>query len=237
MLPTELLGSTAAAWGIGLSAAQLDSFERYARELLSWNRHTNLTTIVEPREIAVRHMLDSLALALLWSPEGPASLVDIGSGAGFPGLPLKIVWPATRVLLVESVGKKAEFLRHVAAELGLDGVEVSDRRAEDIGRDGHYRESFAFATGRAVAALPVLAEYCLPLVQVGGLFAAPRGVNVAAELASAQAALETLGGGATELREVRLPGIEARTIVVVRKLRSTDQRYPRRVGVPGKRPL
>ncbi len=237
MLPAELLSSAAAELGIRLSPAQLDRFERFAHELLSWNRHTNLTTIVEPREIAVRHVLDSLTLALLWPVEGPASLVDIGSGAGFPGLPLKIVWPATHVLLVESVAKKAEFLRHVAAELGLDGVEVSAERAEVIGRDLRYRERFAFATGRAVAALPVLAEYCLPLVEVGGLFAAPRGSQGAAELVAAETALATLGGGQAELRQVTLPDVGARGIVVVRKLRSTDLLYPRRVGVPGKRPL
>jgi len=237
MLPTELLRATAAAWGVDLSSAQLDRFERYAHELLSWNRHTNLTTIVEPREIAVRHLLDSLALAPLWPVGGPASLVDVGSGAGFPGLPLKIVWPDAYVLLVESVGKKAEFLRYVAAELGLDKLEVSAARAEDIGRDERYRERFAFATGRAVAALPVLAEYCLPLVEVGGVFAAPRGADAATEAQAAAQAFETLGGGQAELREVLLPGIEARGIVVVRKLRSTDTRYPRRVGVPGKRPL
>lgn len=237
MLPRELLRSVAGEWGIGISDAQLDRFDRYAHELLRWNRHTNLTSIVEPREIAVRHMLDSLSLARLWPGDGPASLVDIGSGAGFPGLALKIVWPATRVLLVESVGKKAEFLRYVAAELGLDNVEVSAVRAEAVGRDPRYRERFAFATGRAVAALSVLAEYCLPLAEVGGMFAAPRGSDAATELAASAAALLLLGGGEPELRKVILPGVEPRGVVVVRKLRSTNERYPRRTGVPAQRPL
>lgn len=237
MTPRDLLATTANTWGIPLSAMQLDQFERYAAELMRWNQHTNLTTIVEPQAIMVRHFLDSLALAQVWANEPPRSLADIGTGAGFPGLPLKLLWPQLRLLLVESVGKKTEFLQHMVATLALSDVEISTARAEELGQQPHYREQFGAVTARAVATLNVLAEYCLPLCEVGGLFVAPKSTDGPPEAEAARTALERLGGQLVAIEPVHLPGVEARTLVVVRKVQETPGQYPRRVGIPAKRPL
>jgi 16S rRNA (guanine527-N7)-methyltransferase len=236
-MPRNLLSTTATSWGIRLSDYQLDQFERYMAELIQWNSHTNLTTIVEPRAITIRHFLDSLALARIWADQTPSSLADIGTGAGFPGLPLKLLWPDMRLLLVESVGKKTEFLQHVVNVLGLEKVEISTARAEELGRQPRFREQFEAVTARAVATLNVLAEYCLPLCAVDGLWVAPKSADVDAEQAAATSAIQQLGGELQEVRAIHLPDVEDRTLVVVRKVQRTPERFPRRVGVPTKRPL
>ncbi len=237
MTPRELLATTAGAWDITLTSSQLDQFDRYADELQRWNSHTNLTTIVEPEAIMVRHFLDSLALATVWQGQQPATLADIGTGAGFPGLPLKLLWPKLRLLLVESVGKKTEFLAHLVNTLGLDDVEISTARAEELGQQSRYREQFDATTARAVATLNVLAEYCLPLCELGGWFIAPKSSEGPREAAEAERAIQKLGGVVELIQPVRLPQLEERTIVVVRKVQPTPPNYPRRVGVPLKRPL
>jgi 16S rRNA (guanine527-N7)-methyltransferase len=237
MFPHDLMIATAAAWGLALTPAQLDQYGRYAAELTRWNEHTNLTTITDPRDIAIRHMLDSLALARVWPDASPPSLADIGTGAGFPGLSLKILWPDTRLLLAESIGKKTEFLRHVVATLGLREVEVITARAEDLGRDSRYREQYAAVAARAVAAMDVLAEYCLPLCRVGGTFVAPKGTDGEQEAVAAAAAIEQLGGRLREIVPYQLPDVESRMIVVIDKIRATPEQFPRRPGIPQKRPL
>lgn len=237
MMPRELLQITTSEWGLHLSAAQLDQFEQYAAELARWNARTNLTSITETRAIVIRHFLDALTLALAW-PEGtPSSLADIGTGAGFPGLPLKLLWPDLRLLLVESVGKKAEFLAHIVHTLGLAEVEISMARAEEIGQRAQYREQFALTTGRAVARLQVLAEYCLPLCRIDGRFIAPKSADSSPELEAAQGAIQTLGGRYEQTLAVQLPETEPRALIVVRKVLPTPPQYPRRVGIPLKRPL
>ena len=237
MTPRDLLASTASSWGISLSTTQQDQVERYAAELTRWNQHTNLTTIIDSQAIVVRHFLDSLALAQVWSANPPSSLADIGTGAGFPGLPLKLLWPQLRLLLVESVGKKTEFLQHMVATLALSDVEISTARAEELGQQRRYREQFTAVTARAVAPLNVLAEYCLPLCQVDGLFVAPKSADGPHEAEAARNALLRLGGQLVAIEPVHLPGVEARTLVVVRKVQETPAQYPRRVGIPTKRPL
>src|SRR5262245_42980069 len=157
----DLLATTAATWGLPLSQLQLDKFATYAAELRRWNTRVNLTAISDEQEIVIRHFLDSLRCALSWGTP-PHSLVDVGAGAGFPGLPLKILHPDMRLVLVESVAKKAAFLRHIAAELHLDQVNIVVDRAEVVGRDVAHRERYDAAVARAVAELRVLAEYCLP---------------------------------------------------------------------------
>jgi 16S rRNA (guanine527-N7)-methyltransferase len=231
-----LLVSTAAAWGLSLGADTLAQFQIYADELASWNAHTNLTAISDRQGIYVRHFLDSLALARHWGDQ-PASLVDLGSGAGFPGLPLKLLCPELELLLVDSVGKKTAFLTAMVARLGLTGVRVFTGRAEELGRDPRERERHAVVTARAVADLRVLAEYGLPLLRPGGLLLAPKGIAAAAEAAAAATALATLGGVLLEVAPVELPGAEPRAIVVISKVAPTDARYPRPVGVPARRPL
>jgi 16S rRNA (guanine527-N7)-methyltransferase len=232
----NLLESTTAAWGLPLSAAQLDQFATYAAELRPWNERVNLTTITDPDEIATRHFLDSLRCALSWG-EAPRSLIDIGAGAGFPGLPLKILRPELQLTLVESIAKKAAFLEHIVGLLGLSGVQVVVGRAEAAGRDPAHRERYDVAVARAVAELRVLAEYCLPLVCVGGRFLAPKGGQVDAEVAAALAAIERLGGRLPAVEPVDIPGVEPRTLVVVEKIAPTPSQYPRAPGVPAKRPI
>ncbi|MCX7791136.1 MAG: 16S rRNA (guanine(527)-N(7))-methyltransferase RsmG [Chloroflexaceae bacterium] len=235
--PAErLLADTAAAWGLPLNPDQLRQFARYADELLAWNARANLTASTDRQAIYVRHFLDSLALARFWGPP-PATLVDIGTGAGFPGVPLKILHPALTVTLVESVGKKTAFLTHLIGVLGLAQVRVVTGRAEALGRDPGEREHYDVATARAVADLRVLAEYALPLLRVGGLLLAPKGADAAREVEGARHAMTLLGGTIERVVPIELPGIEPRTLVVARKVAPTDPRYPRAVGLPARRPL
>ncbi|HWQ15852.1 MAG TPA: 16S rRNA (guanine(527)-N(7))-methyltransferase RsmG [Roseiflexaceae bacterium] len=230
------MAQTAAAWGLALSPQQLDQFARYAAELRAWNKRTNLTAITDERGIVTRHFLDSLRLALSWG-DAPHSLVDVGAGAGFPGLPLKILRPGLRLTLVESVGKKAAFLEHIVAALGLREVEVLAARAEELGRDPRHREGYDVAAARAVAELRVLAEYLLPLCRVGGRMLAPKGAEVDDEVRRAERALAALGGRLLAVEPVALPETEPRTLVVVEKVAPTPAAYPRAVGVPARRPL
>lgn len=236
MIPRALLQETARSWTIELTDRQLDQFDRYADELVSWNVHTNLTAITEPRAITTRHFLDSLSI-VPFVPSPPESIADIGTGAGFPGIPLKIIWPQARLLLVESIGKKTSFLAHIASALDLQHVEVSTARAEQIGQDSRYRERFDLVTGRAVAELNILAEYCLPLCRVGGLFVAPKSDAAEPEAESARAALQELGGEIHCIERVDIPDVGPRSLIVVRKTTPTPARYPRRTGIPQKRPL
>jgi 16S rRNA (guanine527-N7)-methyltransferase len=228
-----------AGWfGIELSDEQLAQFERYQALLLAWNQKLNLTAITDPAVIAIRHFLDSLSCVTVTGDLTGQSLVDVGTGAGFPGIPLKILYPGMRLALVESVGKKAEFLRAVSAELALQNATIMVERAEAMGQDPLYREQFDWAAARAVAGLPVLAEYLLPLCKVGGYMLAQKGESATVEAEQAREAIELLGGGETALTEIELPGVENRHyLVVVEKIRPTPEKYPRRVGVPGKRPI
>jgi 16S rRNA (guanine527-N7)-methyltransferase len=231
-----LLAETAAGWGIELSARQLEQFVLYAAELRAWNERVNLTAITGEQEIATRHFLDSLRLALSWG-DAPLSLVDIGAGAGFPGLPLAILNPALRLTLVESVAKKTAFLQHMVALLGLPHVQVLATRAEALGQDNSHREQYDVVTARAVAELRVLAEYLLPLCRVGGRVLAPKGGVIDEELRAAEPAITKLGGRLAPVETVLLPGVEPRTLVVIDKLAPTPPAYPRAVGVPARRPL
>jgi len=240
-LDTTLLEQEASRLGFSLQQGQLDLFRRYYRELLAWNERVNLTAILEWEAVQLQHFLDSLTCALVLPPESghsPYTIVDVGAGAGFPGLPLKILLPHARLALVESVRKKATFLRHAVQALGMGDVEVLVVRAEEAGRSLSHREAYDLAVSRAVAALPTLVEYCLPLVRVGGLFVAPKGREVETEVVAAGRALEELGGRLREMRPLQLPGLEGpRHLVVVEKVSPTPERFPRRPGMPAKRPL
>ena len=236
----ERLKQIAAGWGIHLEESQLQAFQRYYEELIAWNRRVNLTTITAYEAVQVRHFADSLAVLLaVGDLEAEAvRLIDIGTGAGFPGLPLKIVNPGWQVTLVEATRKKTAFLEHLVAALRLEGVEVVWARAEELGRDPRYREGFDLATARAVAELAVLAEYALPLVRVGGRFVAQKGTEPDAELVAARRALERLGGEHVGTLPYELPGVAGPLhLVVVQKVAPTPAKYPRRPGMPEKRPL
>lgn len=232
----EMLAATSAAWGLPLSDLQLRQFAIYADELITWNRRMNLTAITARSDIYARHFLDSLVLARFWG-DAPTTLVDIGAGAGFPGLPLKILRPSLTLTLVDSVAKKTAFLNHLVGVLRLDQVQVITERAERLGRDPHQRERYDAATARAVADLRILLEYAMPLLRVGGVLLAPKGSEAAAEVEGATRALHLLGGVVEQVAPIELPGVPPRTLVVVRKVAPTDPRYPRAVGIPTRRPL
>jgi 16S rRNA (guanine527-N7)-methyltransferase len=224
--------------GLRLSRTQLSALSLYERELVDWNTRFNLTAIRDPQEIHVKHFLDSLTCLLAFRDASIGRLVDIGTGAGLPGIPIKIVYPKMQLTLVESVGKKAEFCRHVVKVLDLPGVEVVQQRAEILGQDPTYREQYDWAVARAVAVLPVLAEYLLPLVRVGGSMLAMKGESGPAEAHSADRALRVLGGHIRQLVPVTLPGVaEERYLVVIDKVAATPSGYPRKVGKPAKHPL
>ncbi|MBA3947513.1 MAG: 16S rRNA (guanine(527)-N(7))-methyltransferase RsmG [Herpetosiphonaceae bacterium] len=219
-----------------LSPPQFDQLAIYAAELQRWNERVNLTAITDLPAIATRHFLDSLACARCWS-SAPSSLFDIGTGAGFPGLVLKILWPSTKLLLVDSVGKKTAFLAHMVSLLNLPEVEIVTARAEALGQSQSYREQYVGGVARAVAALNVLSELCLPLVKVGGRFVAPKGADGAVEAAEARRAIGQLGGKLQGIMSVDLPGVDRRTLVIIDKLKPALSYLPRAVGVPDKRPL
>jgi 16S rRNA (guanine527-N7)-methyltransferase len=224
--------------GMRLGAAQVAALEQYERELLDWNTRFNLTAVRDPGGIQVKHFLDSLTCLLALRDTPIDRVVDVGTGAGFPGLPLRIVFPAMRLTLVESVGKKAEFCRHMAKALRLEGVEVIQERAEALGQKPAYREQYDWALARAVADMSVLAEYLLPLVKIGGRALAMKGESGPVEAHSAEKAMRLLGGHLRQLVPVTLPGVaEERYLVVVDKVAATPEGYPRRTGIPAKRPL
>lgn len=224
--------------GIRLTPRQLACFARYERELLEWNARYNLTAIREPEAIRSKHFLDSLTCVLAWRDSPPSTLIDVGTGAGFPGIPLKILYPALSLTLVESVGKKAAFCRHVTAALGLDRVEVLQARAEEVGQMPEHRERYDWAVARAVANLPILVEYLLPLVRVGGGILAQKGESGPAEAHASERAIRLLGGRLRQLMEVHLPGVaDERYLVIIDKTAATPANYPRRVGMPAKKPL
>lgn len=236
----EILRKGVTGLGIQLTERQLEQFERYYHELLDWNQKINLTTIVEYGEVQTKHFLDSLSVALAVPPAilGRTSLVDVGAGAGFPGIPLKIAFPGLRLVLVESVAKKAAFLHHVVEVLELGGVEVHTARAEELAHRSELRERFDLATGRGVAEMAVLAELTLPFCHLGGLVVAHKKGEMAPELDRASRALEVLGGRLKKVVPVALEGLEdGRVLVVVEKVAPTPPGFPRRPGMPQKRPL
>ena len=224
--------------GIRLTPRQIACFERYEQELIEWNTRFNLTAIREAETIRSKHFLDALTCTLAWRDAPPSSLIDVGTGAGFPGIPLKILQPSLKLALVESVGKKAEFCRHVVSTLGMERVEVVQARAEEVGQDPKYRERFDWSVARAVANLPILVEYLLPLVHVGGGVVAMKGESGPAEAHASERSIHLLGGRLRQLIKVDLPGVaEERYLVVIDKVAATPANYPRRVGVPAKKPL
>jgi 16S rRNA (guanine527-N7)-methyltransferase len=227
--------------GFKLSDSHLAAFRVCYRELVDWNQRFNLTAITDWEGVLVRHFLDSLSCSkALPRAElaGGARVVDVGTGAGFPGLALKIVYPGMRLTLLEATRKKVTFLEHMVRVLELKDVEVVHGRAETLGQDVHHREQYDWALARAVAEMPTLAEYLLPLVRVGGSALAQKGEGAAVEVHGAEAAIMTLGGRVRQLLPVELRGLaETRYLVVVDKVVATPEKYPRRPGMPRKSPI
>lgn len=223
---------------IDLTDAQLHALEVYKRELLAWNERINLTAITDPVEVEIKHFLDSLSCLRVAHFRSEDRVVDIGTGAGLPGLPLKIVCPTIQLTLVESIRKKVEFCEHVIEKLGVGGVEVIHSRAETLGQDKYHRASYDWALARAVAIAPVLLEYMLPLLRLEGQAVLQKGSTGPEEIHSAHRALAVLGGDVQQMAPVELPKVpETRYLILVRKSAATPEKYPRRPGMPAKRPL
>ncbi|OAT79882.1 16S rRNA (guanine(527)-N(7))-methyltransferase RsmG [Desulfotomaculum copahuensis] len=234
----DLLEKYATGPGVNIDTSRLGLFEQYYALLREWNERVNLTALIEERDVAVKHFIDSLTLLKEVNPGRGARVVDVGTGAGFPGIPLKIARPDLHLTLVESVRKKTEFLTCVINSLFLSDVTVICARAEDAARRRELRSSFDFAFSRAVASLPVLLEYCLPLLKNGGLFVAMKGPAVVEETKSAGNALQLLGGLLERIVQFKLPfSDEDRSLVLVKKIMPTPDKFPRRAGLPARRPL
>ncbi len=239
----KLLAEGARELGINLSPGQLEQFELYYRELNEWNQRANLTAITSYEEVQVRHFLDSLTVCLPYreTPEGLPRIirvVDVGSGAGLPGLPLKIAFPHLKLHLIESVGKKTAFLEHICGVLELDKVAVHTGRAETLAREPELRDGFDLALARGVARLSLLLEFALPFCRVGGRAVAHKHGGIESELADAKTALCELGGREAGVFPVALAGLtDNRVVAAFEKVAPTPDRYPRRVGIPAKRPL
>jgi 16S rRNA (guanine527-N7)-methyltransferase len=225
-------------FNIHLTGRQLAALGTYEKELLEWNQKFNLTAIRDPESIHTKHFLDSFSCVLAWKNSPPNQLIDVGTGAGFPGIPLKILYPNLKLTLVESVGKKAMFCQHIVRVLGLEHAEVIQCRAEELGQKVEHRERYEWAVARAVANLNVLSEYLLPLVKIGGSMLAQKGESGPAEAQSAEEAMKILGGKLKQLIPVNLPGVaDDRYLVLVEKVAATPHNYPRKPGIPAKTPL
>ena len=236
-IDVELLAAGARAFDLDLSPVQLDQFARYADLLIDWNLRFNLTSIVEPRDIVIKHFLDSLS-ALQAIPPGPLKLIDVGAGAGLPGIPIRLVRPDVSLTLLEATRKKCDFLTAVVDDLQLTAVQIVNARAEEAGRMEEHREQYDIAIARAVADLPVLAEYLLPFVKVGGAAIAQKSGKLEDEVDRAETAIVLLGGLGGEIVTVQVPGLDSeRTLLVMEKIAPTPDDYPRRTGVPSKKPL
>lgn len=234
MIDKDLLKNAALDFGVLLDDMALDRFELLEQRLVRWNNHINLTAITEPDEIVIKHFVDSLSIfSAVDLPRG-ASVIDVGCGAGFPGLPLLIARPDLDLTFLDSVGKKLSFIKEVMRYNGLMGDVVHDR-AENIGLNVKYRESFDFAVTRAVAPLNMLAEYCLPLVKVGGMYVSMKGAESEAELG--KNAIEKLGGKIENIVSLELPTGDKRNLVLIRKISQTSIKYPRKSKKISSKPL
>lgn len=227
-----------AAHDIVLDDRQLTQLERYYELLVEWNEKMNLTGITERDAVYEKHFYDSISLAFFVDMKEKRNLADIGSGAGFPSIPLKIVFPHLEVLIVDSLNKRINFLKHLIEELGLEQIEAVHGRAEDIARLPQYRDVFELVTARAVARLAVLNEFCLPFTAPNGIFASMKGASLGEELQEAAYSLSELKGKVIQEYQLKLPNEQSeRHIVCIKKLAATPKKYPRKAGTPLKQPL
>ena len=236
----EIFAEELANYGFKLSSKQKEQFATYYNKLIEFNKKVNLTRITDKNEVYLKHFFDSITPLLEFSDlfKGEKSLCDVGAGAGFPSLPIKILCPDLSITIVDSLGKRLKFLDELVSDLSLDKVTLVHSRAEDAGQNKNLREKFDLVTGRAVARKSVLSEYCLPLAKVDGYLVALKGPKAQDELAEAKNAIEVLGGSVKEVKELTLPDTDdERTLIVVKKVKATPKKYPRQAGTPNRKPL
>lgn len=238
MYQTEQFEKDLQEWGIVLSEKQVQQFLTYYEMLTEWNQVMNLTAITEYDEVLKKHFVDSLSLSRAFTLSDSLSLIDVGTGAGFPGLPLKIAYPQLKITLLDSLNKRVQFLNAVIEKLALQDIEAVHGRAEDFARNPSYREKFDLCVSRAVANLTILSEYCLPFVKTGGNFISYKSEKVGEEIRQAEKAIALLGGSLEKQVELYLPGSDIyRNLVVIQKKTASPKKYPRKAGLPSKEPL
>lgn len=224
--------------GIALTDKQKQQFDKFYELLVEWNKVMNLTGITEYEEVNEKHFVDSLSIVKAIDMKSVKSVIDVGTGAGFPGIPLKIAFPHLKVVLLDSLNKRINFLNTVIAELGLTDIKTIHGRAEDYAKQTEYREKFDLCVSRAVANLSTLSEYCLPYVSVDGMFVPYKSGEIDEELENSKKAVKILGGKIENVVKFQLPGTEiGRSFVKVRKIANTNKKYPRKAGLPAKEPL
>lgn len=224
--------------GIALDGRQIQQFLEYYEMLVEWNKVMNLTAITEYEEVIEKHFIDSLASVKVCSYEGVRTVIDIGTGAGFPGIPLKIAFPHLQVVLLDSLNKRVKFLYEVIGKLGLEGIRAIHGRAEDFAKQKEYRENFDLCVSRAVANLSTLSEYCIPYVKTGGNFISYKSGKIDEEAANAKKAISVLGGKITDVVKFQLGDKDMeRSFVVIKKEKKTPGKFPRKAGLPGKEPI
>ena len=237
----ELLNSGARKLGLQLDSKQLERFQVYYQELVDWNKRMNLTSITDYEGVQINHFLDALTVTIAWQPptgDAEPRLIDVGTGAGVPGIPLKILFPNVGLVLLEATAKKAAFLQHLKDKLELENVEIVVGRAEEMAHLSHYRERFDVVLSRAVAPLPTLIELALPFCNIGGSLIAHKKEDIDLEISQATKAISTLGGNLREVKAVELEEFpDQRCLVIIDKVLPTPQKYPRRPGIPAKRPI
>lgn len=242
------LRNDAFTFGVKLSDEQLIQFYHYYEMLIEWNEKINLTSITDFDEVLKKHFLDSLSIGRIINQDSSLSILDIGTGAGFPGIPIKIAFPNTKITLMDSLNKRIHFLNEVIKDLHLEGIETIHGRAEDFAKEGMLREKYDICVSRAVANLSSLCEFCLPYVKVGGKFVSYKSEKAVEELSASQNAISILGGGNVNCDTFTLPDTlfseksvsetsVSRTLVIIEKGKSTPLKYPRKAGIPVKKPL
>jgi 16S rRNA (guanine527-N7)-methyltransferase len=238
LMNTEQFEAMLAEKGIQLTPLQLEQFELYFQTLVEWNEKMNLTAITEKREVYLKHFYDSITASFHFDFSKPISLCDVGAGAGFPSIPLKIVFPSIDLTIVDSLNKRITFLNHLAEVLKLDGVRFIHDRAEIFGNNPNHRESYDVVTARAVARMSVLSELCLPLVKQGGYFIAMKAAHAVEELEAGKKAISLLGGKMEKSFTFTLPVEDSeRNIILIKKIKATPKKYPRKPGTPNKIPI
>ncbi len=234
----ERLQSKAEQLGIRLSEKQLEQFQCYYERLIEMNKVMNLTAITEYEEVVDKHFIDSILLGSVKELSGKKRVIDVGTGAGFPGIPLKIVYPELEITLLDSLNKRVKFLDEVIEELGLTGIQAVHSRAEDLAQDAAHRQQYDICVSRAVANLATLSEYCIPFVKQGGYFISYKSTQIEEELKQAKKAVQVLGGTLEQVETVQIPETTIeRQFVMIRKTGTTPKKFPRKAGTASKTPI